>query len=81
MVYKALITWRDNVRHYNHNMARCKLRLINLHKQTLSKALFKWKEHSDKKHAVKLAVMTEDLQNESQNLQNTLSTQKKKKKA
>ena len=75
------MVWKETVRHYKHNMARVKLRLINLHKQTVSKALFKWKEHSDKKHAVKLAVMTEDLQNESQNLQNTLGNQKKKKKA
>jgi hypothetical protein len=45
-------------------MQRTKLRLINLHKQSLSKALFKWKEAADKKHLVKLAVMTEDLQNE-----------------
>ena len=73
--------WKEVVRHYKHNMARCKLRLINLHKQSLSKALFKWKEHSDKKHAVQLAVMTEDLQNESQNLQNVLQSQKKRKKA
>jgi len=62
-------------------MDRVKLRLINLHKQSLSKALFKWKEHSDKKHMVQLAVMTEDLQNENQELVNTLSSQKKKKKA
>ena len=73
--------WRDAVRHKKHNMDRVKLRLINLHKQSLSKALFKWKEGSDKKQMVQLAVATEDLQNEKQNLENTLSVQKKKKKA
>ena len=81
MVYASLQRWRDAVRHKKHNMDRVKLRLINLHKQSLSKALFKWKEHSDKKHMVQLAVATEDLQNENQNLENTLSVQKKKKKA
>ena len=45
-------------------MQRCKLRLVTLHKQSLAKALFKWKETADKKHMAKLAVMTEDLQNE-----------------
>ena len=62
-------------------MQRVKLRLVNLHKQSLSKALFKWKEATDKKHLKKLAVMTEDLQNENQNLVNTLNTQKKRQKA
>ena len=56
-------------------MDRVKLRLINLHKQNLSKALFKWKETIDKKHMVRLAVLTEDLQNDNQNLANTLKNQ------
>jgi len=59
-------------------MERVKLRLINLHKQSLSKALFKWKEAADKRHLSKLAVMAEDLQNDNQNLQNTLKTQKQR---
>ena len=59
-------------------MERVKLRLINLHKQSLSKALFKWKEAADKRHLAKLAVMAEDLQNDNQNLQNTLKTQKQR---
>ena len=62
-------------------MDRVKLRLINLHKQSLSKALFKWKEACDKRHLMQLAVMTEDLQNDNQNLANTLKTQKKRQKA
>jgi hypothetical protein len=45
-------------------MERVKLRLINLHKQCLSKAMFKWKAGADKKHMKKLAVMSEDLQND-----------------
>jgi len=45
-------------------MQRVKLRLINLHKQNLSKALFKWKEITDKKHLIVLSKQTEDLLNE-----------------
>ena len=63
-MYRALVVWKEACRYYRHNMQRMKLRMINLHKQSLSKALFKWKEACDKKHLVKLAVMTEDLQNE-----------------
>ena len=59
-------------------MNRLKLRLISLHKSTLSKALFKWKESADKKHLVKLAVITEDILNENQNLINDLNKQKVK---
>jgi len=55
-------------------MERVKIRLINLHKQNLSKALFKWKEFADKRHMKELDVATEDLQNENQNLQNTLKS-------
>jgi hypothetical protein len=54
---------------------------VNLHKQNLSKALFKWKEATDKKHMARLAVITEDLQNENQNLANTLGAQKKRQQA
>ena len=81
VMYRALQVWRENCRYHKHNMQRVKLRLINLHKQNLSKALFKWKEAADKKHMMKLDVMTEDLQNENQNLVNTLSSQKKRQKA
>jgi len=45
-------------------MERVKLRLINLHKQNLSKAFYKWKESADKRHLEHLAVMAEDLQND-----------------
>jgi hypothetical protein len=79
--YRALQVWRENCRYHRHTMQRVKLRLVNLHKQSLSKALFKWKEACDKKHMVKLAVMTEDLQNENQNLVNTLGAQRKRQKA
>ena len=75
VMYRGLSIWRENVRFYRHNMDRVKLRLINLHKQNLSKALFKWKETIDKKHMVRLAVLTEDLQNDNQNLANTLKNQ------
>jgi len=60
-MYRGLSVWKENVRFYKHTMGRVKLRLINLHKQSLSKALFKWKETIDKKHMVRLAVLTEDL--------------------
>ena len=63
-MFRALSVWKENVRYYHHTMDRCKLRLINLHKQSVSKALFKWKEAVDKKHLVRLAVLTEDLQND-----------------
>ena len=76
--YKALLLWKENIKHYKHNMNRLKLRLISLHKSTLSKALFKWKESADKKHLVKLAVITEDILNENQNLINDLNKQKVK---
>lgn len=49
MMYKAIEKWRDNCRYYKHNMDRFKLRLINLHKQNLSKAIYKWKGASDEK--------------------------------
>ena len=77
-MYRALQVWRENVKYYNHNKERIKLRLINLHKQSLSKALYKWKEAADKKHLRQLEVMAEDLQNDNQNLINTLNTQKKR---
>ena len=64
VMYRAFLIWKENVRFYNHTMERMKIRLINLHKASLSKALFKWKDFADKKHMVALAVTTEDLQNE-----------------
>lgn len=45
-------------------MDRLKLRLIHLHKQTLAKALYIWKENCDQRHMGKLAAQTEDLMNE-----------------
>lgn len=45
-------------------MQRVKLRLIELHKRSLSGAFFKWKETIDKKHMVELVSFTEDLMNE-----------------
>lgn len=45
-------------------MNRIKLRLIELHKRTLSGAFYKWKESADKKHMVELMSFTEDLINE-----------------
>jgi gas vesicle protein len=76
VMYRGLCVWKENVRYYKHTMDRMKLRLINLHKQSLSKSLFKWKEAIDKKHMTRLAVLTEDLQNDNQNLANTLKNQK-----
>jgi len=61
VMYRGLQVWREAVRYHKHTQQRIKLRIVNLHKQNLSKALFKWKEACDKKHMVKLAVMTEDL--------------------
>lgn len=80
VMFRALQVWRDAVRYNKHNMARVKLRLINLHKQSLSKALFRWKEGADKKNLVKLGTMAEDLQNDNQDLVNTLATQKQRQK-
>jgi len=45
-------------------MSRIKLRLIELHKRSLSGAFYKWKESADKKHMVELMSFTEDLINE-----------------
>lgn len=54
-MYRALVVWRDACKYHHHSMQRIKLRLINLHKQSLSKALFKWKEATDKKHLKELS--------------------------
>lgn len=61
VMYRALVIWKDVVKYHKHNMERTKLRLVNLHKQNLSKALFKWKEAADKKSLKHLEVMAEDL--------------------
>lgn len=71
--------WKENVQYHNHTMNRIKLRLIELHKRSLSHAFFHWKENIDKKHMVELVSFTEDLMNENQELQNTLAGQKKEK--
>lgn len=81
MLYRGFQVWRGRVKYYNHTVSRMKLRLINLHRQNSDKALYKWKEATDRKNLKMLAVTTEDLQNESQNLTNTLTTQKKRKRA
>lgn len=62
--YRALMLWKENVQYHNHTMQRVKLRLIELHKRSLSGAFFKWKETIDKKHMVELMTFTEDLMNE-----------------
>jgi hypothetical protein len=80
VMYRALLVWKEACKYHRHSMQRVKLRLINLHKQSLSKALFKWKEATDKKQLQALAVQTEDLVNENQNLENTLQAQKKRQK-
>lgn len=53
-------------------MNRTKLRLIETHKRNLTQAFFKWKEAIDKKHMIELVTVTEDLQNDNQELKNTL---------
>ena len=58
-------------------MNRVKLRLIEAHKRNLTKAFYKWKESIDKKHMIELVSFTEDLQNENQELQNTLEACKR----
>lgn len=80
-MYRGFQVWRGRVKYYNHTTSRMKLRLTNLHRQNCSKALYKWKEATDRKNLKMLAVTTEDLQNESQNLTNTLTHQKKRKRA
>ena len=74
--YKALLTWKENCKHYNHNMDRVKLRLINEHKRRLNWAFMKWKEGADKGVHMEMMVMTEDVMNENQNLTNELSSKK-----
>jgi hypothetical protein len=49
-------------------MNRIKLRLIEVHKRSLSYSFYKWKEGADKKHMVELVTFTEDLINENQEL-------------
>jgi hypothetical protein len=73
VTYRGFQVWRGRVKYVNHTTSRMKLRLINLHRQNCAKALAKWKESTDRKNLKMLAVTTEDLQNESQNLQNTLT--------
>ncbi|CDW85127.1 UNKNOWN [Stylonychia lemnae] len=70
--YRALMIWKENIVYHNQQMQRIKLRLIELHKRTLSGAFYKWKEGADKKHMVELVSFTEDLMNENQEIQNTL---------
>lgn len=60
--------WKENIVYYNQQMQRIKLRLIELHKRTLSGAFYKWKEGADKKHMVELVSFTEDLMNENQEI-------------
>jgi len=74
--YKALMIWRENCKHFSHNMDRMKLRLINEHKRRLNWAFMKWKECSDKGVHLEMMVMTEDVMNENQNLSNELNHKK-----
>ena len=55
-MFRALMVWRERCKFHSHNMDRLKLRLIHLHKQTLAKALYIWKENCDQKHMGKLAA-------------------------
>lgn len=71
--YRALMIWRENCKHFNHNMERVKLRLIHEHKRRLNWAFMKWKEGADKGVHLDMLVMTEDVMNENQNLTNELS--------
>jgi len=57
-------------------MERVKLRLINEHKRRLNWAFMKWKEGADKGIHMEMMVMTEDVMNENQNLNNELSAKK-----
>ena len=74
--YKALMLWKENCKHYNHNMDRVKMRLIEQHKRRLRWAFMKWKEGADKGIHMEMMVMTEDVMNENQNLSNELSKKK-----
>ena len=71
--YKAFLIWKQNCKHYSHNMERVKLRLINEHKRRLNWAFMKWKEGADKGVHMEMMVMTEDVMNENQNLSNDLN--------
>ena len=74
--YKALMLWKENCKHYSHNMDRVKMRLIEQHKRRLRWAFMKWKEGADKGIHMEMMVMTEDVMNENQNLSNELSKKK-----
>ena len=76
VLYAALLRWKENCQHYNHNMERVKLRLINEHRRRLNHAFMKWKEGHDKNVHMEMMVMTEDVMNENQNLSNELSVKK-----
>ena len=81
VLYRAWQEWRERVKYHNHTMKRLKLRLTNLNRQNFSKAFFRWKEVCDKRNLKMLSVTTEDLQNENQNLQNTVTRQRGRKQA
>ena len=74
--YKALMTWKENCKFYNHSMDRVKIRLINEHKRRLSWAFMKWKEGKDKEIHMEMMTMTEDVMNCNQDLSNELSSKK-----
>ena len=76
VLYAYLLRWKENCQHYNHNMDRVKLRLINEHRRRLNHAFMKWKEGHDKNVHMEMMVMTEDVMNENQNLSNELSVKK-----
>lgn len=81
LLFRGWQEWRERVKYHNHTIKRLTLRLINLHRQNLSKAFFRWKEVCDKRNLKLLSVTTEDLQNENQNLENTVNRQRARKQA
>lgn len=74
VMYRALMVWKENMRYYDHTMDRILIRMINLHKRNLATSFFKWKQYTDKIHMRELDIETENLQNENQDLVNTLNS-------
>jgi len=71
-MYRAFCVWREANSYHTHILQRVKLRIIYIHKKSLSRFFFKWKESIDKKHVVELVSFTEELENENIELQNTI---------
>lgn len=64
MTYRALMIWKDACKHHNHTMDRVKMRLINMHRNRLQEAFYKWKKGGDSMVMTEMTEFTEDCMNE-----------------